>query len=68
MTESKNYMHHFNTKLKHRKKFYNDQTNVKEESNSKGKIRDLFKTTRDITDTFTPRIGMIKGACTLRAK
>ena len=45
-----------------KKKFYNDQTNVKEEINSKGKIRDLFKTIRDIKGTFTPRVGMSKNA------
>ena len=31
-----------------------------EENSSKGKTRGLFKTIRDITGTFTPRIGIVK--------
>ena len=40
--------------------FYNDQCNMIEESSSKGKTRNLFKTIRDITGTFKPRIGIVK--------
>ena len=41
-------------------KFYSNQCNIIEESNSKGNTRDLFKTIRDITGTFTPRTGIVK--------
>jgi len=40
--------------------FYNDKRNMIEQSNSKGNTRDLFKTIKDTTGTFTPRIGIVK--------
>ena len=41
---------------RNKEKFYNDKSKMIEQSNSKGNTRDLFKTIRDITGTFTPRI------------
>ena len=43
-----------------KEKFYNDHCNMIEVSNSKENTRELFKTIRDITGTFTPRIGIVK--------
>ena len=43
-----------------KEKFYNEKCNMIEQSNSNGNTRDLFKTIRDITGTFTPRIGIVK--------
>eukprot|EP00112_Aurelia_sp_Birch-Aquarium-sp1_P025795 Seg879.2 transcript_id=Seg879.2/GoldUCD/mRNA.D3Y31 product="hypothetical protein" protein_id=Seg879.2/GoldUCD/D3Y31 len=40
--------------------FLKDQCKTIEESNKKGRTRDSFKRIREITGTFTPRIGIVK--------
>eukprot|EP00112_Aurelia_sp_Birch-Aquarium-sp1_P017362 Seg4013.4 transcript_id=Seg4013.4/GoldUCD/mRNA.D3Y31 product="hypothetical protein" protein_id=Seg4013.4/GoldUCD/D3Y31 len=43
-----------------KQKIFKDQCKTIEESNKKGRTRDLFKRIREITGMFTPRIGIVK--------
>ena len=46
--------------VKHSKAFFSDQCKEIEENNRTGKIRDLFKKTRDTKGTFHAKMGSIK--------